>query len=108
MARGIMPLKRSVLIGLIFLSAFVLSTPSTSAVSTILEYSRSDADYLAREKFVETGKDAYFEVTYRADNTIRGRVLNLDGVAMNGVCVTLLPAQGNGFRRKRFTDERKL
>jgi len=108
MARG--PLNRSVLFSLVFLSGFVLSRPSTVAVSAIPEASHSDAHPSNRKKsevVLESGTHAYSNVTSSADNTIRGRVLNPAGDAMEGVCVTLLPAEGSASQRKlAFTDDK--
>jgi hypothetical protein len=51
------------------------------------------------EVLIEAGGHAYLDFRYGANNTVRGRVLNSVGLAMDDVCVMLLPSQGNAARR---------
>jgi hypothetical protein len=51
------------------------------------------------EVLIEAGGHAYLDFRYGANNTVRGRVLNSVGLAMDDVCVMLLPSQGKAARR---------
>ena len=43
---------------------------------------------------LQAGRHAYVDFRYEVSNAIRGRVLDPQGNALNGVCLNLIPAQG--------------
>jgi hypothetical protein len=64
------------------------------------ELSRADRAIpakLTKQRFqviVEAGKHAFFDLGYRIDNVIRGKVFDVAGKGLNDVCLRLVPTQG--------------